>query len=94
LATSSPQLGENPGDPERVENEVLAAATLLPFVALGRKDERALEQLAIDVRVVFGHLSQELFEEVVVPLGGWSQDLVRHKLILARGSFGTPGRGD
>ena len=77
-----------------MKDEVLSAATLLSFVALGREDERALEQLAIDVRVVFGHLGQELFEEVVVPLGGWSQDLVRHKLILARGSFGTPRRGD
>ena len=63
------QLGEDPRDAERVEDEVLAAAPLLALVRLAGEDEGALEQVAVDVRVVRRDLGEELLEELAMALG-------------------------
>ncbi len=41
------EVGEDPRDAERVEDEVLAASPVLPLVRLGRERERALEEIAV-----------------------------------------------
>ena len=49
-------------------DELLARAALLAVVRLGGELEGAQDQIPVDVRVVRGHLGEQLLDEVLVPL--------------------------
>ena len=83
VASSLLQLGEDEGDAERMEDEVLAAPALLVLVGLRREVVRPLQQVPVDVGVVGRHLGHELVELLAVPLGGRDEHLTRHEPILA-----------
>ena len=69
-----PELGQDPRDPDRMDDEVLPALALVPLVRLHAYAERALEQIAVDLGVVLADRRGELVEEPAVPL---SRDLLR-----------------
>src|SRR5207253_584605 len=62
------ELRADPGGAERVEHEVVPRAALLARVGLGGEAERAREQVAINRRVVRGHLRDQLVDEVLMRL--------------------------
>ena len=68
-----PQLGTDLRDAERVVDERLTGAALLPLVCSRREVEGSREQLVVDVRVVRRDLGEQLLEEVFVSFGGIDQ---------------------
>jgi hypothetical protein len=60
------QLGDDLGGADRVVDEILAGAALLPLVRLLGEEEGAAQQIAIDVRLVGLDVREQLFEQVLV----------------------------
>src|SRR5439155_15918422 len=61
------QLGADLRGAPRVVDEVLAGASLLALVFLGREIEGPREQVLVDVRVVGSDVRDQLVDELLVP---------------------------
>jgi hypothetical protein len=62
------QLGADLGHPERVLDEVLAGAALLPLVSARGEVEGAAQELAIGVRDVRLDIADQLVDEILMTL--------------------------
>ena len=82
-----PQAGADRGDADRVRDEGLAGAALLPLVRSGGEPERTRDQLDVDVGALGGELGEEPFEELFVPFTCRNR---RHRLSVLRGFRAIP----
>src|SRR5207253_10466905 len=83
------ELGADPRGAERMEHEVLAGPAMLPRVGLRGEAEGAQEQVAIDRRVVGGHLRDQLLDEVLMRLVGLENGH-ESSVLRAFGGYSSP----
>jgi len=60
------ELGADLGGAPGVEHELLARAALLALVCVRREPEGPRDQVAVDVRVVGGHVRDQLIDELLM----------------------------
>ena len=63
-----PELGEDLRDPERVVDELLTGAALLPLVGARRERERSRQQVAVELRLVLLDRLDQLVDELLMSI--------------------------